>query len=879
MRYKHWSRSGFLDLLTVLTAVVISFATGSAFAQSLSRSHPGNSIQSILNADGTIKAGVRSGSFDARGYSMVPGKNGAPRFVNTAADPNDKYWDPSFTVAGVGGFALATANSGDSILYVGGEFGSAGNVVSNNIAVYHTVSNTWSALDTTSADRGIASPGIVVSILVNGNDVYIGGEFSSAGGVPVNNIVDYNTVSKTWTALGSGVNNGVDSQVWTMISFGGNLYVGGQFTHAGGIAANFIARWDGTSWHALGSGLDDFVYTLAISGGNLYVGGRFMNAGGDTANLIAKWNGTSWSKVGVSKTDLAGTYVYSILASGTSLYVGGSFSTASAITVNGLTKWNGTAWSAVGPGTSGSVTSLLFWGTKLYAFGGFSTAGLITVNNVAVIDTSTNAWTALGTGLNVGTNGVVYLEPSISNGKLYIAGEFSTAGGTSTFGIASWTGTNWSSLGGSTNAPSGRVNALAISGTNIYVGGSFLTAGPGQANNIAVYNTALGTWSYFGTGTTAGVDNTVYAITVLGSNVYVGGRFTHAGGLPANHIAMWDGTKWNTLGTTPNDGVDSYVLALATFGSDLYVGGEFTHAGVTAANYIAKWNGTAWSALGSGVDNYVEAIAAGTSQIYVGGEFVNAGGSSANYIASWNGSNWSALGSPTNGVDNNVYTVATYGDTLYAGGAFQNAGGNPANYLAKWNTHEWTVLGSGVNNTVDAMSIDGTNLYIGGTFTANGLVNSYRVIEWSIADSAFTTLGDGVNATCYAIASSGNDAYFGGTFSTAGGKPSFEFGHYSTTLTAVSGNPPVAGSFALSQNYPNPFNPTTVINYQLSSVGNVTLKVYDILGREVATLVNERQIAGNHTVSFDGSRFASGVYFYRLVTGNKIQTMKMVLVK
>jgi photosystem II stability/assembly factor-like uncharacterized protein len=86
-------------------------------------------------------------------------------------------------------------------------------------------------------------------------------------------------------------------------------------------------------------------------------------------------------------------------------------------------------------------------------------------------------------------------------------------------------------------------------------------------------------------------------------------------------------------------------------------------------------------------------------------------------------------------------------------------------------------------------------------------------------------------------------------------------------------------TFAVNQNYPNPFNPTTVISYKLSTVSYVTLKVYDILGNEVATLVNEKQEAGTHSVPFDGSHFSSGVYFYRLAAGNMTSTKKMVLLK
>jgi YVTN family beta-propeller protein len=83
----------------------------------------------------------------------------------------------------------------------------------------------------------------------------------------------------------------------------------------------------------------------------------------------------------------------------------------------------------------------------------------------------------------------------------------------------------------------------------------------------------------------------------------------------------------------------------------------------------------------------------------------------------------------------------------------------------------------------------------------------------------------------------------------------------------------------LSQNYPNPFNPITYIRYELSIPNKVELKVFDFLGREVASLVNEEKIAGRYECVFDGSEFPSGVYFYRLVVDNHIQTKRFVLLK
>ena len=99
------------------------------------------------------------------------------------------------------------------------------------------------------------------------------------------------------------------------------------------------------------------------------------------------------------------------------------------------------------------------------------------------------------------------------------------------------------------------------------------------------------------------------------------------------------------------------------------------------------------------------------------------------------------------------------------------------------------------------------------------------------------------------------------------------------TSTPIEDLKKIPDEFGLSQNYPNPFNPTTQINYSIPSAQKVNLKVYDELGKEVATLVNNEQAAGNYTVDFDASRFASGVYFYRIQAGSFNQIKKMILMK
>jgi hypothetical protein len=98
-------------------------------------------------------------------------------------------------------------------------------------------------------------------------------------------------------------------------------------------------------------------------------------------------------------------------------------------------------------------------------------------------------------------------------------------------------------------------------------------------------------------------------------------------------------------------------------------------------------------------------------------------------------------------------------------------------------------------------------------------------------------------------------------------------------VTSVDNPVNVPFTFSVNQNYPNPFNPATTIRYSIANSVRVKLVVYDLLGREISTLVDERQDAGFHDVQFNAGNLPSGVYFYRVTAGSSMQTKKMVLVK
>ena len=233
----------------------------------------------------------------------------------------------SGTTGVIGGQVNAlTVNSGN--LYAGGGFDTAGGVAANNIAKWNGTA--WSALGS-----GIDNSGMVWALAGSGNDIYAGGGFNVAGGVTVNGIAKWN--GNAWSALGTGMNN----FVMALVVNGTDIYAGGPFDTASGVSANCVAKWNGNTWSALGGGIGNpggvgnpTVNALALCGADLFVGGNFTTAGGVSASRIAKWNGSTWSALGSGMSGAPGSGinsgpVYALAASGSDyLFLGGDFSIA-----------------------------------------------------------------------------------------------------------------------------------------------------------------------------------------------------------------------------------------------------------------------------------------------------------------------------------------------------------------------------------------------------------------------------------------------------------------------------------------------------------------------------------------------------------------------
>jgi len=601
----------------------------------------------------------------------------------------------------------------------------------------------------------------------------------------------------SWNALGTGITGGFFPAVYAIAISGNDVYVGGSFTNAGGVSGtNNIARWDGTQWHAVGgaNAISGLVYDIAISGTDVYVGGFFFNAGGvPGANNIARWDGANntWNLVG--GVGAINGSVNTIAISGTDVYVGGNFTSAGSVSgADYIARWNGTTWSGLLSGTFGisnTVNTIAISGADVYVGGAFINAGGVPgADYIARWNSANNTWNLVG-GASAISGFFSFVGTIVLSGTdVYVGGFFTNAGNVPGASyIARWNSANntWN-LVGAANAVNSTVRAIKVSGSDVYIGGDFTNAGGNNAND----HLTRWTGSAFvppGSETTGPLNGTVSAVVVSGTEVYVGGAFTNAGNVPgADYVAKWNGTTWSGL-LSGTFGIGAPVTTIALSGTDVLVGGVFTNAGgVPGANNIARWDGTQWHAVGgaNAISGLVYDIAISGTDVYVGGLFTGAGGvSGADHIARWNGTTWSGLLSGTFGISSTVTTIAISGTEVYVGGNFTGAGGVPgANNIARWNSANstWNRLGApnAINNSVTTIAISGTEVYVGGDFTdAGGVPGANYIARWNSANNTWNLVGaaNAVNNTVQAIKVSGSDVYIGGNFTNAGGNSAADY--------------------------------------------------------------------------------------------------------
>ncbi len=372
-------------------------------------------------------------------------------------------------------------------------------------------------------------------------------------------------------------------------------------------------------------------------------------------------------------------------------------------------------------------------------------------------------------------------------------------------------------------------------------------------------------------------NQTINSLAVNGNNIFAG-TFNNA---PGNGVykSTDNGTTWTQTGLNYGN-----VVSLAANGKNIFAGmGYPMYTGV----YLSTDNGTTWTQ--TSLNNR------GVYSLAVNGNRIFAGTNSSNglYLSSDNGTSWTQTS-----ISHSVGSLAIIGNNVFAGTYLSGV------YLSTDNGTTWSQTSLN-NQSVGSLAIirnnvfagtyaPGTGVYLstnnGTTWTQTSL-NDQRIFSLVVSgNNIFAGTYNGVyvsndNGTSWAQWNEGllsrvaafcilNNYIFGGTNS---------FSVFKRPLSELTGiqiiSNEIPNKFSLSQNYPNPFNPSTKIKFALANNSFAKLVIFDAIGREVETLVNEQLNAGTYEADWDASNYSSGIYFYKLISNQFTETRKMILMK
>ena len=372
------------------------------------------------------------------------------------------------------------------------------------------------------------------------------------------------------------------------------------------------------------------------------------------------------------------------------------------------------------------------------------------------------------------------------------------------------------------------IYSLASSGNNIIAGsygGGFLSTDNGNSwtNKLILPNHYI--WSLAVNG------NTVFGGSDNDLGLYISSDF---------------GSNWI------HSSLDSHVVySLVSSGNNIFAGTDRNNIGTGV--YFSGNNGVSWNQTTLN-NKSVRSLAVNGNKIFAGTSF-----STTDYgvfLSTDNGASWNI----TSLSGQTVYSLVFNGNRLFAGTI-----GN-AVYYSDDNGSTWTqtfVPGQ----SVYSIAVSGNNIFAG-TYQSGVYQSANNGSNWSNANTGFP---NGISV--YSMCIFNNYIYAGTLGQGVWRRPLSEVVGIHPTSTEVPEN------FSLSQNYPNPFNPSTKLGFGISDLGYVSLKIYDVHGREVAVLVNENLSPGSYEFEWNASGFPSGVYFYKLQSGQFSETKKMLLTK
>jgi hypothetical protein len=585
------------------------------------------------------------------------------------------------------------------------------------------------------------------------------------------------------------------------------------------------------------------VLALAVRGDEVYAGGYFHHIGGAPRSLIAaidRSGGTVlpwfWTVVRspVCEQCDPGPFVDALVVDGSRLYFGGSFTHvdgnpragAAAITIpsHEVSAWDP---QLMGAAPLPYCRAVAVNQGVVYLAGQFDGLKGVTRPYAGAVDTN-----GVLTGWNPRPNSSVR-SVAAEGTSTYIGGDFVS--------VWSWQPRRFlASLDATTGevtqwnpSPNNVVGPIRVSGNTVYVAGAFDTIAGQPRICLAAIDAQTGASTPWNPGVDAGVYPPVHDMVVHQGIIYVVGLFSGLGGLPRYCIGAVDSVTGRATPWRPQ--VDDFVETLVQQGDTLYFGGWFSNVAGTPRSFLAAvdTSGTLldWN---PGPDDVVQRAIVAEGRVFIGGLFTHVGGLPRSTLAAIDCStgsvaDWAADANPQ------VRCLAVANHVLYAGGWFTQVGGEARNGLAAIDTQTGAVLAwdPRPNSVVSALHVGGDVLYVGGAFDYLGL-----------------ELRPGLAAV-------------------------------SLAMGADPGPLPMPERLlAVGQNAPNPVRTSTTIRFGLSAPARVTLSIFDLAGRCIATpLKGDDQTAGSHQIVLHATGWPSGVYYYRFDAAGATAVRKMVVLK
>lgn len=422
------------------------------------------------------------------------------------------------------------------------------------------------------------------------------------------------------------------------------------------------------------------------------------------------------------------------------------------------------------PNADQEVFCMTIYGSTMYVGGGFNTIGGQPRIHIAALDVATGLATSWYPG--VVNDAVFSISLDNAGSTVYFGGQFFFVNGQPRNELAAVDATTGLLNGWNPNAGGAQVSGILVNGATVYVWGSFMQLGGQVRHRVGAVDATTG----LATPWNPDANGAVFGFALNGSTIYLGGRFTNVGGQARNRIAEVDATTGTATAWNPN--ADNEIDAILVDGSTIYVGGYFSTIGGQVRTKLAALDATtglatSWNPLAS---DLVTFLTLSGSTIYAGGYFYSVNGVLRNSIAALDASTGLATSWNPNatlsGSAGTVNAITLAGSTVYIGGDFDTIGVDSRNNIAAVDasTGLATSWDANANSTVLALTIDNTNVYAGGSFTNIGGQARNRIAALDIGTALATSWNPNANSTVNALIFNNSLVYAGGSFTNIGGQ-------------------------------------------------------------------------------------------------------------